>query len=35
MIPLVAWEEVCKPKSEWGLRIRGDTNVNKTLITKL
>ena len=33
--PLVAWDEICRPKSEGGLGIRMNENVNKASITKL
>ena len=33
--PLVAWDEVCRPKSEGGLGIRMNEDVNKATITKL
>ena len=32
--PLVAWDEVCRPKYGEGLGIRRNENVNKALITK-
>ena len=33
--PLVAWDEVCRPKSKESLGIRRNEDVNKALITKL
>lgn len=32
---LVAWDDVCRPKSEGGLEIRKNNDVSKDLITKL
>ena len=33
--PLVAWDEVCRPKFEGGLGIRKNGDVNKVTIAKL
>lgn len=33
--PLLAWNEVYRPKSEGGLGIRKNDDVNKALIAKL
>ena len=35
VFPLVAWDDVCRQKSEEGLRIRKNSDVNKASITKL
>ena len=35
MFPLVAWDNVCRPKSEGGLGIRKNKDVNKASIAKL
>ena len=35
VFPLVAWDDVCRPKSEGSLGIRKNNDVNKASITKL
>ena len=35
VFPLVAWDDVCRPKSEGGLGIRKNNDANKAAITKL
>ena len=35
VFPLVAWDDVCRPKSERGLGIKKNKDVNKASRTKL
>ena len=35
VFPLVAWDNVCRPKSEGGLGIRKNEDVNKASFAKL
>lgn len=35
IFPLVAWDDIYRPKSQGGLGIRKNNNANKTSITKL